>query len=210
MERMTNTPEPMDDDSRRDNRKGDAPRGSLLLLLLLIGLSVVALILWQSMSPWSSTRVDYSTFLSEVEAGNVRRVVIDGLTIKGEWVKVPETRTRADKITKEEFRKEFLTSIPVIEERKLLDTLHAGKVEDQEGMAEVVADDVGSRQIAEPSNRSRLIALAKTHLSHSIRPAGIIKRSRHPGSRRLRTVIQIIPFATGRHQSGQHRNHHGR
>ena len=126
---MTNTPEPMDDDSRRDNRKGDAPRGSLLLLLLLIGLSVVALILWQSMSPWSSTRVDYSTFLSEVEAGNVRRVVIDGLTIKGEWVKVPETRTRADKITKEEFRKEFLTSIPVIEERKLLDTLHAGKVE---------------------------------------------------------------------------------
>ncbi len=121
MQRMTNSPEPMDDDSRSENRKGDAPRGGLALLLLLIGVMLVAAIVWQSLaSVWAAERVDYSIFLDEIQAGNVQRVQIDGLSIKGEWVKIPPSRKRADGKTAIEFRKEFTTAIPVIENRELL------------------------------------------------------------------------------------------
>ena len=127
---MTNSPEPEPDDSRRDNRKGDTPpRGGLMMLLLLIGVSVVALIVWQSLSGvWAAERVDYSTFLEQVEAKNVRRVRIDGLSIHGEWVKIPPTRKQADG-KDVEFRKEFTTSIPMIEGRVLLDNLLKYKTE---------------------------------------------------------------------------------
>ncbi len=127
---MTNSPEPEPDDSRRDNRKGDTPpRGGLMMLLLLIGVSVVALIVWQSLSGvWAAERVDYSTFLEQVDAKNVRRVRIDGLSIQGEWVKIPPKRKLAD--GKEvEFRKEFTTSVPMIEDRKLLEALLNSKAE---------------------------------------------------------------------------------
>ena len=127
---MTNSPEPEPDDSRRDNRKGETPpRGGLMMLLLLIGVSVVALIVWQSLSGvWAAERVDYSTFLEQVDAKNVRRVRIDGFSIQGEWVNIPPTRKLAD--GKEvEFRKEFSTSIPMIEGRVLLDNLLKGKSE---------------------------------------------------------------------------------
>ncbi len=128
---MTNSPEPEPDDSRRENRKGgDTPqRGGLMMLLLLIGVSVVALIVWQSLSGvWAAERVDYSTFLEQVDAKNVRRVRIDGFSIQGEWVNIPPTRKLAD--GKEvEFRKEFSTSIPMIEGRVLLDNLLKGKSE---------------------------------------------------------------------------------
>ncbi len=127
---MTNSPEPEPDDSRRDNRKGETPpRGGLMMLLLLIGVSVVALIVWQSLSGvWAAERVDYSTFLEQVDAKNVRRVRIDGFSIQGEWVNIPPSRKLAD--GKEvEFRKEFTTSIPMIEGRVLLDNLLKGKSE---------------------------------------------------------------------------------
>lgn len=127
---MTNSPEPQQDDSSRDSRKGDTPpRGGLMLLLMMVGLSVVALIVWQSLAGvWAAERVDYSTFLEQVEIKNVRRVRIDGLSIQGEWVKTPETRKLAD--GKEvEYRKEFSTSIPMIEDRKLLEALLNSKAE---------------------------------------------------------------------------------
>ena len=127
---MTNSPEPEPDDSRRDNRKGETPpRVGLMMLLLLIGVSVVALIVWQSLSGvWAAERVDYSTFLEQVDAKNVRRVRIDGFSIQGEWVNIPPSRKLAD--GKEvEFRKEFTTSIPMIEGRVLLDNLLKGKSE---------------------------------------------------------------------------------
>ena len=127
---MTNSPEPMDDDSRRDNRKGDAPRSGLAMLLLMIGVMLVAAIVWRSVSSvWSASKVDYSTFLKEVKAENVRRVRIDGVSIQGEWVKIPETFVLADGVTKQEFRKEFTTSMPLIETRELLVSLLNGKAE---------------------------------------------------------------------------------
>ncbi len=127
---MTKTPEPMDNDNRKDNRKGDVPRGGLMLLLLGVGIMVVAAVLWQSLSSaFSAERVSYSTFLKEVGALNVRRVRIDGLSIQGEWVKIPDPRPLADGVTMQEFRKEFSTSIPVVEERKLIDLLTQGNVQ---------------------------------------------------------------------------------
>ena len=89
-----------------------------------------AAIVWQSLSAtWAAARVDYSTFLKEVQAANVRRVRIDGLSIQGEWVKIPPARPLADGVTMQEFRKEFTTSIPMIESRVLLETLLEGKTE---------------------------------------------------------------------------------
>ncbi|RLS39059.1 MAG: ATP-dependent metallopeptidase FtsH/Yme1/Tma family protein [Planctomycetota bacterium] len=130
MDRMTKTPEPMDNDNRRDNRKGDAPRGGVAMIAVMVVIMLVAAIVWNSLSSaWHSPRVDYSTFLTEVEAGNVRRVRIDGLGIQGEWVKIPPARTLADGKTQQEYRKEFTTSIPMIENRELLETLLKGKAE---------------------------------------------------------------------------------
>ena len=127
---MTKTPEPMDNDNRRDNRKGDAPRGGVAMIAVMVVIMLVAAIVWNSLSSaWHSPRVDYSTFLTEVEAGNVRRVRIDGLGIQGEWVKIPPARTLADGKTQQEYRKEFTTSIPMIENRELLETLLKGKAE---------------------------------------------------------------------------------
>ncbi len=128
---MTNTPEPMDDDNRRDNRKGDVPpRNGLMMLLLLIGVSLAFVFLWNAMSKlWLAERVDYSTFLKQVKAGNVRRVRIDGFSIQGEWVKIPPSDKLADGITEVTYRKEFTTSIPLIEDRKLLEALLEGKTE---------------------------------------------------------------------------------
>lgn len=120
----------MDEDSRRENRKGDAPRGGLAMLLLMVGVMLVAAIVWQSLSSvWSASKVDYSTFLQQIEVNNVRRVRIDGVSIQGEWVKIPETVTLADGLTKQEFRKEFTTSMPLIETRELLVNLLKGKAE---------------------------------------------------------------------------------
>jgi cell division protease FtsH len=131
MDRMTNTPEPMDDDNRRDNRKGDTPpRGGLMTLMLLIGVTLAFVFVWNAMSNlWSAERVDYSTFLEQVKLQNVRRVRIDGFSIQGEWVKIPPSAKLADGVTDVTFRKEFTTSIPVVENRQLLDELLQGKTE---------------------------------------------------------------------------------
>ncbi len=128
---MTNSPEPMDDDNRRDNRKGDTPpRSGLLFLLLLIGVMGVVAVAWQSLSSvWSAARVDYSTFLQQVKDKNVRRVRIDGFSIQGEWVKIPPPGKLADGVTDVTFRKEFTTAIPLIEDRKLLEALLEGNAE---------------------------------------------------------------------------------
>ncbi len=127
---MTKTPEPMDNENRRENRKGDTPRGGIAMILMMIGIMLVVAIVWQSLSSaWYSPRVDYSTFLKEVESNNVRRVRIDGLGIQGEWVKIPASRKLADGKTTQEFREQFTTSIPMIENRELLETLLRGKTE---------------------------------------------------------------------------------
>lgn len=127
---MTKTPEPMDNDNRRDNRKGDAPRGGAFMIVVMIVIMLVFAVVWNSLSSaWQAPRVDYSTFLEQVEAGNVSRVRIDGLGIQGKWVKIPPARKSADGKTNLEFREEFTTSIPMIEDRRLLETLLKGKAE---------------------------------------------------------------------------------
>ena len=128
---MTNSPEPMDDDNRRDNRKGDTPpRGGLMMLLLMLGVMLVVAFVWNTLSNlWSAERVDYSMFYEQLELGNIRRVRIDGLSIQGEWLNIPPKRKLADGKTEVEFKKDFTTSIPVIEERALLEKLLAKKAE---------------------------------------------------------------------------------
>ena len=127
---MTKTTEPMDDDNRKDNRKGDVPRGGLAMLLMLIGVMLVAAIVWQSLAgAWSAERVDYSIFLEQLDAGNIRRVELDGMHIQGAWVKVPEARKRADGKTTQEFREKFATTMPMIEDHSLEVKLGEKKVE---------------------------------------------------------------------------------
>lgn len=127
---MTKTPEPMDNDNRRENRKGDAPRGGAFMIVVMVVIMLIVAIVWNSLSSaWHAPRVDYSTFLKQVEAGNVQRVRIDGLGIQGKWVKIPSDGTLSDGKTKQEFREEFTTSIPMIENRELLETLLKGKAE---------------------------------------------------------------------------------
>ena len=63
---MTKTPEPMDNDNRPENRKGDTPRGGLAMLLMLIGVMLVAALVWQQLAgSWAAERVDYSIFLEQ-------------------------------------------------------------------------------------------------------------------------------------------------
>lgn len=127
---MTKSLEPMDDDNRREPRKGDAPRGGIAMLLLIVGLMVAMAILWQTFAgQWSASRVDYSTFLEQIEQGNVSRVRIDSFSIQGEWKTIPAARPRAGGGGTQEFRKEFTTSIPIIEDRTLINTLRKNNVE---------------------------------------------------------------------------------
>jgi cell division protease FtsH len=120
---MTDSQEPQDNDSR-DGRKGEPPRGGLLMLLMFLGVTIVVMVIWQQLSTyWSGAKVPYSIFLQEVTAKNVKWVQNDGLTIHGAWVKKPENRKRADGKGDWTFQEEFVTSIPIFEDRAILNKL---------------------------------------------------------------------------------------
>lgn len=120
---MTDSQEPHDNDSR-DGRKGEPPRGGLLMLLMFLGVSIVVMFIWQQLSTfWGGAKVPYSIFLEQIEAKNVKWVQNDGLTIHGAWVKKPEPRPRADGKGNWTFQEEFVTSIPLIEDRTVLNEM---------------------------------------------------------------------------------------
>lgn len=120
---MTDSQEPLDNDSR-ESRKGEPQRSGLLVFLLLIGLSLVVMFIWQQLSGgWGSARVPYSIFLEQIQQKNVKWISNDGLTIHGAWVKKPNPRPRADGRGEWNFQDEFITSIPLMEDRTLLNDL---------------------------------------------------------------------------------------
>lgn len=120
---MSDSSEPQDNDSR-DSRKGEPPRGGLLMLLMFLGVTIVVMIIWQQFaSHWSGAKVAYSIFLEQVEAKNVKWVQNDGLTIRGAWINKPANRKRADGKGDWTFQEEFETSIPIIEDRTVLNEL---------------------------------------------------------------------------------------
>lgn len=122
---MTNAPEPMDDDDRREEGKGDAPRSIVPFVLMAVAGGCLLWLLWQAMTTALAVQtVDYSIFMEEVGAKNVRRVTFDGLTLFGEWKVTPPERTLADTKTKIVFASKFQTEMPLIEERALLDKLY--------------------------------------------------------------------------------------
>lgn len=126
---MSDSSEPQDNDSR-DGRKGEPPRGGLLMLLMFLGVTIVVMIIWQQFaSHWSGAKVAYSIFLEQVEAKNVKWVQNDGLTIRGAWIKKPANRQRADGKGEWTFQDEFETSIPIIEDRTVLKELLAKNTE---------------------------------------------------------------------------------
>ena len=69
----------------------------IITALLLAFLAVWA---WQSITGAARSTVDYSFFLSQLQAGNVRRVELSGLTINGKWKNVKQVQDAYDVLVK--------------------------------------------------------------------------------------------------------------
>ncbi|RLS56099.1 MAG: ATP-dependent metallopeptidase FtsH/Yme1/Tma family protein [Planctomycetota bacterium] len=127
---MTNSPEPMEDDSRREGQPGGTPRNGATFLMLAVAMSLVLWLVWQTLaSAMSIPTVDYSIFQEQLAAKNVRRVTMDGLTVLGEWKVKPPERMLADGKTKVIFGDKFQTEIPLFEDRTLGQRLEAAGAE---------------------------------------------------------------------------------
>ena len=103
-------------------------------------------------------------------------------------------------VVPEDLRPVQIDDAAVISQQANREAGNCSRVRNGKRMAEVIRDDVALRQFAEPPDHRGFIALTEAELSHAIGPAGIIKRSRDPRSRRLRIVIQILPVRPGRHE----------
>ncbi len=87
-------------------------------------MTIVVMIIWQQFaSHWSGAKVAYSIFWSKWRQRTSKWVQNDGLTIRGAWVKKPANKKRADGKGDWTFQDEFETSIPIIEDRTVLNAL---------------------------------------------------------------------------------------
>lgn len=122
--------------NQRDRDQEKSPRRRLnvpgcgiggLLIWLLLGLAVASVI-WGPLRNLLNdrTRIDYSAFRRQVQAGNVERVTVIGQRIEGQLRK-PAKRETAEGGTVEYM--EFLTFLPSFGDEKLLSMLEAQGVE---------------------------------------------------------------------------------
>src|SRR5689334_20671370 len=89
-ERSMTTPQrpsqPPPQDSQKSPKQEQQPRSPLnnwLNWVLLIGLIIWNILLFWPLSQTPSVTIPYSTFLAQVQAGNVQQVSIQGADIKG-------------------------------------------------------------------------------------------------------------------------------
>ncbi|MGC1275834.1 MAG: ATP-dependent zinc metalloprotease FtsH [Planctomycetaceae bacterium] len=94
---------------RRTNDEEPRPSStSPWLLGLVLAVSVIVL-LWSQSQTGSGDRVDYSYFLAQVDAGNVKSAKFSGETLTGEWVTPPERKVDGKL---EKLDKEYSTVVP--------------------------------------------------------------------------------------------------
>ncbi|MCA9054186.1 MAG: AAA family ATPase, partial [Planctomycetaceae bacterium] len=91
------------------------------MMILLVVLGFAILINWLRSPSQHGTTVDYSFFLRQLDAGNVKSVSMDYLNITGEWKEAP--KKPAD--DSPELQQEFNTVMPVVEDREVLNKLMA-------------------------------------------------------------------------------------
>ncbi|REJ91128.1 MAG: cell division protein FtsH, partial [Planctomycetota bacterium] len=105
----------------------DAPaRSGPPTVWLLVLLGILLLFVWQyfkSPKNFGST-VDYSFFLDQLEAGNVKEVEIIAPDLIGRWKKVPENPKQAEDKEAPPLEERFNTVISTLEDRTLIDLLH--------------------------------------------------------------------------------------
>jgi cell division protease FtsH len=107
-----------------ENPQGPASHWTLILWLF---------ILFILLGPWLASlfspkgfAISYSTFRSQLEAGNVQKIVVQGEKISGELKKPAQEKTADGKSTS---YKQFLTYVPSFGDDKLLSLLEAQKVD---------------------------------------------------------------------------------
>jgi cell division protease FtsH len=107
-----------------ENPQGPASHWTLILWLF---------ILFILLGPWLASlfspkgfAISYSTFRSQLEAGNVEKIVVQGEKISGELKKPAQEKTADGKSTS---YKQFLTYVPSFGDDKLLSLLEAQKVD---------------------------------------------------------------------------------
>ncbi|WLD12320.1 ATP-dependent zinc metalloprotease FtsH [Planctellipticum variicoloris] len=83
-------------------------------LLLFIAVVIITLFMWRQSPANTGSRVDYTFFWKQVEAGNVDRVAWYGEILTGKWKKIPVS---ADKGV--ELKEEFNTVLPIRDDATL-------------------------------------------------------------------------------------------
>ena len=132
-------PQDQPEPPRRPPGDGDdpeaKPRTPNLLMILLVVLGFAILINWFRSPAQHGTTVDYSFFLRQLDAGNIKSVSIDYLVITGEWKEIPSKPSEESP----ELTEKFNTVMPVVEDRELLNRLMA----DQDVKVEAKDQSVG-------------------------------------------------------------------
>jgi len=110
---------------RRFRLTGCGSRGIIIWLLLGLALATV---LWGPLSNQFSdrTRIDYSEFRQQVQAGNVERVTVTGETIEGQLKEEAERTTEAGETVTYQ---QFTTYLPSFGDEQLLSLLESQGVE---------------------------------------------------------------------------------
>ena len=110
----------------------DAPRGGLptFWIILLLGMLVLFVIQWQNSPLRHGSHVDYTFFLEQLEAGNVKSVHLNQQTLTGTWKEAPrnpahERDPKAPELLKEDFN----TVLSSLEDRTLITLLYRKGVE---------------------------------------------------------------------------------
>ena len=110
--------------TRRPRGDEEPPRQySTVWIVALLGLAIIGVIFWQNSPGNTGTRVDYSFFRAQLEAGNVKEVRSFGDVLTGKWATIP-TGPDGKKMQDEEFN----TILPPFEDAKLPDLLNEKNV----------------------------------------------------------------------------------
>jgi len=112
--------------SRPKKSAEESPRGGFPMIWPLL---LVALLLWAIWSYANSpenrgSKVDYSFFLAQLEAGNVEEVQVFGRILVGKWKTIPKNPAQDEDSEAPDLQQEFNTVLSSLEDRTLLTLLH--------------------------------------------------------------------------------------
>ena len=105
--------------------RASKPRSPFPVFLVIVsGLALLLYAGWNISQPIYHTRVDYSFFLGQLDTDNVQSVTISGTELGGKWKTKPKHAEDGH-----EYTEQFLTEIPLFEDRTLLTKLNDKQVE---------------------------------------------------------------------------------